>query len=162
MQKEKLKTFQVDGDRFTVPYHFDERSDIFIGQFPSFEEEPRNTPNGRPWKNAVSIGCPYAAGDYDDCGSCPYLVKANPQDIIGVCFHERLRSSASPEASDPSGETTHRQKQAEDQLVQRGGNIALHQAGLPQKPAHKQHHQQGKHDFQGYLKLRHGIAAFLI
>ena len=106
MQKEKLKTFQVDGDRFTVPYHFDERSDIFIGQFPSFEEEPRYTPNGRPWKNAVSIGCPYAAGDYNDCGSCPYLVKANPQDIIGVCFHERLRSSASPEASDPSGETT--------------------------------------------------------
>ena len=67
MQEEKLKTFQVDGDRFAVPYHFDERSDIFIGQFPSFEEEPRYTPNGRPWKNAVSIGCPYAAGDYDAC-----------------------------------------------------------------------------------------------
>lgn len=106
MREEKLKTFQLDGDLFTVPYHFDEGAGIFIGLFPSFEEEPRYTPNDRPWKNAVSIGCPYAAGDYDDCGSCPYLVKANPQDIIGVCFHERLRSRASPRGSDPASDLT--------------------------------------------------------
>ena len=100
MQEEKLKTFFVDGDLFTVTYHYDDGAELYIGQFPSFEEEPRYTPSGRPWKNAVSIGCPYAAGDYDDCGSCQYLVKADPQDIIGVCFHERLHSRASPEGSD--------------------------------------------------------------
>ena len=106
MQGEKLKTFQVDGDLFTVSYHYDEDAEIFIGQFPSFEEEPRYTPNGRPWKNAVNTGCPYAAGEYDDCGSCPYLIKASPQDIIGVCFYERLRSGISPEESDPAGDIT--------------------------------------------------------
>ena len=106
MQREKQRTFQLDGDLFTVSYHYDEDADIYIGQFPSFEEDPRYTPNGRPWKNAVSIGCPYAAGDYDDCGSCPYLIKADPQDIIGVCFHERLCSRASPGGSDPADDST--------------------------------------------------------
>ena len=103
MQEEKLKTFRIDGDRFIVLYHYDEGAEIFIGQFPSFEEEPRYTPHGRPWKNAVSIGCPYATGEYDDCGSCPYLIKEDPQDIIGVCFHERMRNRASPEKTDPAG-----------------------------------------------------------
>ena len=97
MKREKRKTFQVDGDRITVPYHYDEEADIFIGQFPEFEEEPRYTPNGRPWKSVVSVGCPYSAGDFDDCGSCPYLIKAHARDIIGVCFHERMRSRASPQ-----------------------------------------------------------------
>ena len=106
MQREKQRTFQLDGDLFTVSYHYDEDADIYIGQFPSFEEDPRYTHNGRPWKNAVSIGCPYAAGDYDDCGSCPYLIKADPRDLIGVCFHERLCSRASPGGSDPADDST--------------------------------------------------------
>lgn len=101
MEKEKRKTFRIDDDLLTVPYRYDEDTGLFIGQFPEFEEEPRYTPNGRPWKNVVSVGCPYAAGDYDDCGSCPHLVKAAPQDIIGVCFYEKLRSRASPEDIDP-------------------------------------------------------------
>ena len=98
MERARRKIYQIDGDRITVPYHYDEEAEIFIGQFPEFEEEPRYTPNGRPWKSVVSVGCPYAAGDYDDCGSCPYLVKAQDGDIIGVCFHERLRSRASPQS----------------------------------------------------------------
>ena len=106
MQGEKLKTFRIDDDVLTVSYHYDQDTALFIGQFPEFEEEPRYTPHGRPWKNAVSTGCPYAAGDYDDCGSCPYLVKAEPTDIIGVCFHERLRSRASPEEATPGSDTT--------------------------------------------------------
>lgn len=97
MDKERLRTFFIDGDQLTVKYHYDEKAEIFIGQFPEFEEEPRYTPNGRPWKSAVSIGCPFAKGQYDDCGSCPCLIKAEPHDIIGVCFHEGLRSRASPE-----------------------------------------------------------------
>ena len=100
MQKERLKTFLIDGDRLTVPYHYDEDAEIFIGQFPEVDTEPRDTPNGRPWKSVVSDSCPYAAGDYDDCGSCPYLIKEEPRDIIGVCFHEKLRSRASPEEAD--------------------------------------------------------------
>lgn len=96
MEQNTLKAFRIDGDVLTVPYHYDKDTGLLIGQFPAFEEEPRYTPSGRPWKNAVSTGCPYAAGDYDDCGSCPFLAKADPRDIIGVCFHEKLRSRASP------------------------------------------------------------------
>ena len=84
MQRENLRTFRIDDDMLTVPYHCDKDTGLLIGQFPEFEEEPRYTPNGIPWKNAVSTGCPYAAGGYDDCGSCPYRVKAEPRDIIGV------------------------------------------------------------------------------
>ena len=97
MQRETMKNLRIDGDVLTVPYHYDKDIALLIGQFPAFEEEPRYTPNGRPWKNAVTTGCPYAAGGYDDCGSCPHLIKAEPRDIIGVCFHEKLRSRASPE-----------------------------------------------------------------
>lgn len=104
MQEEKRKTFQLDGDLFTVPYHFDEDAGVFIGLFSSFAEELRYTPNGRPRRNAVNTGCPYAAGDYDGCGSCLYLIKVFPEDIIGVCFHERLRSRASPRRSAPASD----------------------------------------------------------
>ena len=55
MQRERLKTFQVDGDMLTVPYRYDEEAEIFIGQFPEFDTEPRYTPNGRPWKNVRII-----------------------------------------------------------------------------------------------------------
>ena len=105
MQRENLRTFRIDDDMLTVPYHCDKDTGILIGQFPEFEEEPRYTPNGRPWKNAVSTGCPYAAGGYDDCGSCPHLIKADPRDIIGVCFHERLSRGASP-GETPAGRDT--------------------------------------------------------
>ena len=94
MEKERLKTFHIDGDLLTVPYHYDEDAEIFIGQFPEFDAEPRYTPNGRPWKSVVSDRCPYAAGEYDDCGSCPYLTKEDPQDIIGVCFYEKLKKQS--------------------------------------------------------------------
>lgn len=95
MQTEQWKTFCVDDDLLTVPYHYDEGAKIFIGQFPEFDVEPRYTPNGRPWKNVVSDNCPYAAGDYHDCGSCPYLTKDGPKDIIGVCFREELHGAFS-------------------------------------------------------------------
>lgn len=105
MQGDGLKDFRVDDDTLTVPYHYDRDSALLIGQFPEFEEAPRYTSHGRPWKNAVTTGCPYAAGEYDDCGSCPFLVKADPRDIIGVCFHERLRRGASP-GETPAGRDT--------------------------------------------------------
>ena len=105
MQGDGLKDFRVDDDTLTVPYHYDRDSALLIGQFPEFEETPRYTSHGRPWKNAVTTGCPYAAGEYDDCGSCPFLVKADPRDIIGVCFHERLRRGASP-GETPAGRDT--------------------------------------------------------
>ena len=56
MQRENLRTFRIDDDMLTVPYHCDKDTGLLIGQFPEFEEEPRYTPNGRPWKNAVSTG----------------------------------------------------------------------------------------------------------
>ena len=105
MQGDGMKEFRVDDDTLTVPYHYDRDSALLIGQFPEFEETPRYTSHGRPWKNAVTTGCPYAAGEYDDCGSCPFLVKADPRDIIGVCFHERLRRGASP-GETPAGRDT--------------------------------------------------------
>ena len=102
MQKETWKTFRIDDDVLTVPFHYDRDTTLLLGQFPEFEEKPRYTPHGRPWKNIISTGCPYAAGDYDDCGSCPCLVKADSGDIIGVCFHEKMHRGAAPEKASPS------------------------------------------------------------
>lgn len=96
MPKERLKTFDVAGDRLQVPYRYDEQAALWLGQFPDFEEHPRYTPEGRPWKSVVTAGCPYATGAYDDCGSCTYLVKGDAQDIIGVCFYEGLCRRETP------------------------------------------------------------------
>ena len=54
LQREQLKNFHVDDDLITVPYYYDEDAEIFIGRFPEFDVDPRYTPNGRPWKSAVS------------------------------------------------------------------------------------------------------------
>lgn len=69
----------------------EETTGLFLADYPDFEETPRYTPSGRPWRSVVSTGCPYAAGEYDDCGSCPHLMKQNRGDLIGVCCHLSMR-----------------------------------------------------------------------
>ncbi len=88
----KLKTICVDGDSITVPFTLDSRSRVWIGEYPFFKEEPRFTPSGRPWRNASYTGCPHhESSDYNDCGTCHHLKKEEPTDLVGVCFHEKLR-----------------------------------------------------------------------
>lgn len=95
-EKSKVRTITVDGDSIAVRFQFDEQFGIWLGEYPFFKEEPRYTPSGRPWRNAVYTECPHHANpEYRDCGTCKYFKKADPEDRIGVCFNETVRQ---PEA----------------------------------------------------------------
>ncbi len=87
----EYRTFCIDGDTLRILFRYDEGWQVWLGEYPYFEEEPRYTPTGRPWKNVTNTRCPYAAGVYDDCGTCPNLTKQSPSDLIGVCFNDQLK-----------------------------------------------------------------------
>lgn len=88
----KTRIIRVDDDPIEIRFRYDELCGVWLGDYPFFKEEPRRTPNGRPWMNAGYTECPYAAEHpQDDCGSCPYFKREKPNDRIGVCFHEALR-----------------------------------------------------------------------
>lgn len=92
MAKTKIRTFRIDGDAVSVELWFDEGSGAWLGEYPDFDTDPRWTPNGRPWKCVYATDCPYADPRWRDCGTCGHLKKEHPKDLVGVCFHEDLRS----------------------------------------------------------------------
>lgn len=91
MECKKRRIYHVDGDFLEVVFYYDEESDQYFGEYPDFEGLPRYTPNGRPWVNVTIVGCPHAEKDYDDCGSCRYMRREQPMDLIGVCENDNYR-----------------------------------------------------------------------
>lgn len=90
--KTEIRTICMDGDSIDVTFRYDEQWEVWIGEHPFFKEEPRYTPSGRPWRNAVYNECPHHGGEkYNDCGTCPHFKKQNTKDLIGVCFNDALR-----------------------------------------------------------------------
>ncbi|MBQ4264647.1 MAG: hypothetical protein IJB85_03965 [Clostridia bacterium] len=89
--RKRTKRHRVDGDAVDVKFAYDERSAVWLGEYPYFEEEPRHTASGRPWRNVTYTGCSYASHPLKDCGTCPNLKRQRPTDLIGVCFHEEMR-----------------------------------------------------------------------
>ena len=91
MENKKHRIYQIDGDFLEVLFEYDEESGQYFGDYPDFEETPRYTPSGRPWVNVTIEGCPHADQEYDDCGSCQYMRREHPMDLIGVCDHNHYR-----------------------------------------------------------------------
>ena len=91
-KKKMLRTIRVDEDALEVMFLYDDQWKIWIGQYPFFKEDPRYTPSGRPWRNAIFTECLHHGGEgNNDCGSCPHFRKQDHKDLIGVCFNEKLR-----------------------------------------------------------------------
>ena len=93
MKKTITRTFCLDGDICDVVFRLDEASGKYLGDYPDFEAEPRYTPNGYLWTEAVSDGCAhnesvYSDAEYGDCGSCKYFLREKTGDLIGICTHE--------------------------------------------------------------------------
>ncbi len=91
MDKVRWREYILDGDCIRVKLEFDEAAGIWIEEYIDFENPPRYTSQGRPWKSVTHIGCPYADPVYKDCGTCPWLIKEYAEDLIGVCNHKSLR-----------------------------------------------------------------------
>jgi len=91
VSKTKIRTYRIDGDTLDVLFEFHEACGVWIGDYPFFDEEPRRTASGRWWRNVMNDTCPHATGRHGDCGTCTHLVREQPNDLIGVCYHESLR-----------------------------------------------------------------------
>lgn len=88
----KSRSISVDDDVIEIRFRYDELCGVWLGDYPYFAEEPRWTPNGRPWMNACYTECPYASPHpHDDCSSCPHFKRESPNDRVGVCFHDANR-----------------------------------------------------------------------
>ena len=91
MEQTRIRIYHIDGDTLEVLFEFQEPCGAWIGDYPYFEDEPRHTPAGRPWKNVTHDGCLHAQHRMRDCGTCPHLKREQQTDLIGVCYHEKMR-----------------------------------------------------------------------
>ncbi len=91
MLKTKKREYTLDGDSLIATLFFDEESGLWIEEYLDLETVARYTPLGRRWKSVTSEGCPYAHPVYKDCGTCEFLVKELPEDLIGICSHPDFR-----------------------------------------------------------------------
>lgn len=87
MEEVKKRCFRLDGDLVEVDFHFDSSTGKYFGDYPDFETAPRFTSNGKPWVNALFSDCPYADGEFDDCGSCRHFIREKSDDLIGICAY---------------------------------------------------------------------------
>ncbi|MBQ8398476.1 MAG: hypothetical protein IJX08_00760, partial [Clostridia bacterium] len=91
MLEHNILRFAIDNDVIEVECIYNESEDIWYGNYPVFEETPRFTPNGRPWKNVFGTDCPHSDSEFGDCGGCSYFCREKPQDVIAVCFHDEMK-----------------------------------------------------------------------
>lgn len=94
MEEKKTRTYFLDNDSLETTFNYDPEFDIWIEEYIDFETVPRYTPNGRRWRSVTTTDCIYSDPHYGDCGTCPFLQKEKPTDLIGVCFNECLRLQA--------------------------------------------------------------------
>jgi len=94
MSDRKTRIFTSDGDTVEVEFHYDAAKRRWFGNFPVFEEAPRHTPNGRPWKNVYEFGCEFSDSEYGDCGGCSFFQREKPRDVIAVCFHDLMKNKS--------------------------------------------------------------------
>lgn len=97
MEKTMIRSYRLDGDLLEVLFIYDEEWKRYSGVYPSFDEHPRITPEGRNWVNTWNDGCPYAEEDFSDCGSCRFFRREHPGDLIGVCDNPDLINNKHPE-----------------------------------------------------------------
>lgn len=102
MENIRVRTYRLDGDVLEIVSRYDESSGLWIEDYIDFDDEPRYTPQGRPWKCVTTIDCPYSDPVYRDCGTCPWLIKEEPTDLIGVCDHRELRRGEPIPSTDES------------------------------------------------------------
>ncbi len=86
---ERYRHYDFEGVRLDIPLRYDDRSGIFIEEYPDFTEQPVWTRDGSPVMFSGEDACPdgqTAAEDRCiDCGACRHYHPAEPHSWIGVC-----------------------------------------------------------------------------
>lgn len=97
---EAIRRYEFEGCILEIPLRYDERSCMYIEEYPDFVKNPVYTPEGCPVYFVGEDACPYAEAasgtDCPDCGSCRYFRPAESHSWIGVCGNgkKRRRQSA--------------------------------------------------------------------
>ncbi len=92
MKDSIIKTYRIDGDVLEVTFEYNKLSKKHLGKYPDFIDNPRHTPNGRKWVDAITEDCPFADGEDKMCGTCSYMLKQDKKDIVGVCGNDKLKT----------------------------------------------------------------------
>ncbi len=90
---EKFQTFHLDGIQVKIKFTFDSETNMYIGDYPDFEETPLYSQNGHPVVTSVRDNCPHhsSGGKFADCGSCKFFTPESKNDLIGFCSNEALK-----------------------------------------------------------------------
>lgn len=87
MEEAKIRKFTLDSDSLTVTYQWDPASGKYLGNYPDFDQIPRYSPHGYRWVD-VTMPCVCNRGK-TECGNCPYMLKEEPDDLIGICLFQK-------------------------------------------------------------------------
>ncbi len=94
---EQFRQYEFEGVNLRIPLRYDERSGIYIEDYPDFTENPIWTSAGNPvmfaGEDACSDALEASPGGCPDCGSCVYYHSADKHSWIGVCTLEKKRKN---------------------------------------------------------------------
>ena len=86
------RRYEFEGVALEIPLRYDERSNMYLEEYPDFIQHPVYTPEGCPVLFAGEDACPYAEAqegtECPDCGSCRFYRRV-PHTWIGVCGHKK-------------------------------------------------------------------------
>ena len=93
---EKTRRYEFEGVVLDIPLRYDQRSRIYIEEYPDFVQHPVYTPEGCPVMFIGEDACSHAqAADGErcsECGTCVFFRPAGPHTWIGVCGHRERRN----------------------------------------------------------------------
>ncbi len=86
---EEKRRYVLEGRVIEIPVHYDERSGIYIEDYPDFIESPIWTKEGHRVLFSGTDACPLAEeaseGGCPDCGSCKHYRGAAEGTWFGIC-----------------------------------------------------------------------------
>ncbi len=86
------RRYEFDGIAIDIPIHFDERSKIYIEDYPDFIENPIWTGSGYRVLFSGTDACKYVEKHISDCGSCEYFERAAEHTWFGYCKNEKNKN----------------------------------------------------------------------
>ena len=90
----EIRRYEVEGAVLELTLRYDERTKMFLEEYPDLMEHPVYTPEGERVMLTIEDACAHGeAADGTrciDCGSCVHYRQA-PASLVGVCGHASHR-----------------------------------------------------------------------
>lgn len=97
----ETRRYEFDGLTIDIPICFDERSKIYIEDYPDFVENPVWTGSGYRVLFCGMDACPVAERESEgicrDCGTCKYFMRAAEHTWFGCCTNKNSPINENPQ-----------------------------------------------------------------